>query len=95
MIEFEWDFAKAKVNLDKHGVSFEEAKSVFYDEYARQFFDDEHSESEDRFIMLGLSDHSRILVVCHCEQSQGNIIRLISARKATSNERKYYDGPIP
>lgn len=95
MIEFEWDFAKAKVNLDKHGVLFEEAKSVFYDEYARQFFDDEHSESEDRFIMLGLSDHSRILVVCHCEQSQGNIIRLISARKATSNERKYYDGPIP
>lgn len=95
MIEFECDFAKARANLKKHGVSFEEAKSVFYDEYARQFFDDEHSESEERFIMLGLSDRSRVLVVCHCERSHGNAIRLISARKATSRERKHYEGPMP
>jgi uncharacterized DUF497 family protein len=95
MIEFEWNPTKAKRNLEKHGVSFEEAQSIFYDEYARQFFDDGHAETEDRFIMLGLSDRSRILVVCHCERSQGNIIRLISARKAISKERKYYDGPMP
>lgn len=95
MVEFEWSAEKAKANVEKHGVSFEEAKSVFYDEYARQFFDDEHSESENRFIMLGLSDRSRILIVCHCERSQGHVIRLISARKATSGERKYYDGPTP
>jgi len=95
MIEFEWHAAKARANAKKHGVSFEEAKSVFYDEYARQFFDYEHAESEERFIMLGLSDRSRILVVCHCERSQGNVIRLISARKATSHERKHYEGPMP
>jgi uncharacterized DUF497 family protein len=95
MIEFEWDPAKAGTNLRKHGVSFEEAKSVFYDEYARQFFDNEHSDTEERFIMLGLSDRSRILVVCHCECSDEEVIRLISARKATSRERKHYEGPTP
>lgn len=95
MITFEWDAAKAKANLSKHGVSFEGAASVFYDEYARQFFDDDHSGEEDRFIMLGLSDHSRVLIVCHCERSSGNIIRLVSACKATSKERVYYEGPTP
>ncbi|GAB3681165.1 BrnT family toxin [Salinisphaera aquimarina] len=95
MIEFEWDAKKARANAKKHGVSFSEAQSVFYDEYARQFFDEEHSESEERFIMLGLSDQSRILVVCHCERSQGQAIRLISARKATACERKHYEGPKP
>jgi len=95
MIEFEWDAAKARSNLRKHGVSFEEARSVFYDEYARQFFDNEHSNTEERFIMLGLSDRSRILVVCHCERVDGGVIRLISARKATSGERKHYEGPTP
>lgn len=95
MITFDWDPSKAKANFKKHGVSFKEAESVFYDEYARQFFDDDHSQSEDRFIMLGISDFSRVLVVCHCERSQGNVIRLISARKATSIERQYYEGPMP
>ncbi len=95
MIEFEWDEAKARVNRRKHGVSFEEARSVFYDDYARQFFDEEHSSNEDRFIMLGVSNRSRILVVCHCERAGGNIIRIISARKATAGEQKYYDGPMP
>jgi uncharacterized DUF497 family protein len=95
MIEFEWDAVKARTNLGKHGVSFEEAKSVFHDDYARQFFDDEHSEHEDRFVMLGLSERSRVLVVCHCERLQGAAIRIISARKATTRERKYYEGPLP
>lgn len=95
MIEFQWDPKKARDNLSKHGVSFEEAKSVFFDEYARQFFDEGHSGSEERFIMLGVSNRSRILVVCHCERDIGNTIRLISARKATANERQYYQGPLP
>lgn len=68
---------------------------MFYDDYARQFFDEEHSSNEDRFIMLGVSNRSRILVVCHCERAGGNIIRIISARKATAGEQKYYDGPMP
>ena len=95
MIEFEWDPTKAETNARKHGVTFEEAKSVFLDEYARQFFDSEHSDIEERFIMLGLSDRSRVLVVCHCERAEGNNIRLISARRASANERKNYDGPLP
>ena len=95
MIEFEWDPDKAESNAHKHSVTFEEAKSVFFDEYARQFFDLEHSDFEDRFIMLGLSDRSRVLVVCHCERAEGNNIRLISARRATANERRNYDGPLP
>jgi uncharacterized DUF497 family protein len=93
MIEFEWSQAKARANLRKHGVSFEEAKSVFYDEYARQFFDDDHSDAEERFILLGKSNRSRILIVCHCERQSGDIIRIISARKATATERKFYEGP--
>lgn len=90
MIKFEWDTAKASSNKKKHGVSFEEAQSVFYDEFAVQFFDDENSVSEDRFLMLGFSDNARFLIVCHCERDQGNIIRIISARKATKNEGNYY-----
>ena len=69
MIRFEWSPAKARANLKKHGVSFEEAQSIFYDEYARQFFDDDHSGHEDRFILLGMSNRLRLLVVCHCERS--------------------------
>ncbi|MFU8878495.1 MAG: BrnT family toxin [Wenzhouxiangellaceae bacterium] len=95
MIQFDWDKEKSRRNRQKHGVSFEEARSVFYDEYARQFFDYEHSSNEDRFIMLGVSNRSRILVVCHCERDAGNIIRIISARKATARERKFYEGPMP
>ena len=95
MIKFEWDPVKAASNMRKHGVSFEEAQSVFYDEFAVQFFDEESSESEDGFLMLGLSDEVRFLIVCHCEREQGNTIRLISARKATKNEGKYYQGVMP
>jgi uncharacterized DUF497 family protein len=92
MIKFIWDTKKADSNLTKHKVSFSEAKSVFYDEFAIQFFDSEHSESEDRFIMLGMSNESRILVVCHCERDGGKTVRIISARKATTKERKFYEG---
>ena len=95
MIKFEWDTAKAISNRKKHGVSFEEAQSVFYDEFAVQFFDEENSASEDRFLMLGLSDEARLLIVCHCERDQGNIIRIISARKATKNESTHYQGVRP
>jgi uncharacterized DUF497 family protein len=92
MIEFEWDSKKAASNLKKHGVSFKEARSVFYDELAVQFFDEENSASEDRFVMLGMSNDTRLLMVCHCERADGNIIRIISARKATKNEARFYPG---
>lgn len=95
MIKFEWDTVKAVSNMKKHGVSFKEAQSVFYDEFAVQFFDEENSESEDRFLMLGLSGEANLLIVCHCERDQGNVIRIISARKATKNESKYYQGAMP
>ncbi len=94
MIEFEWSQAKSGSNLKKHGISFEEAQTVFYDEYARQFFDDDHSEHEDRFIMLGTSNRARVLIVCHCERASDAIIRIISARKATRKERNFYEGPL-
>ena len=92
MIAFDWDPAKARANERKHGVSFEEAQSVFYDDFARQFYDPDGSEAEDRFLMLGISNRARVLLVCHCERS-GEVIRIISARKATRNERQYYEGP--
>ena len=92
MVKFEWDQAKAKSNLKKHGVSFEEAKSAFYDDLAVQFYDETPNE-EERFILLGMSNLSRILVVVHCERGDGNeILRIISARKATKNEQYHYRG---
>jgi uncharacterized DUF497 family protein len=90
MIRFEWDAAKNRSNQAKHGVSFEEAKSVFFDDYAVQFYDEPHSVDEDRFVMLGMSNLSRVLVVCHCERVEGDAIRIISARKATKKERGFY-----
>ena len=81
---------KAITNQKKHGVLFEEARSVFYDEFAIQFFDEESSGHEDRFLMLGLSDNANLLIVCHCERDEGEIIRIISARKATKTESKFY-----
>jgi len=94
MIRFEWDQPKAMANLKKHGISFEEAQSVFYDEFAIQFYDDDHSSSEDRFIMLGMSSSARVLVVCHCERESGDLIRIISARKATKRESAFYGGEL-
>ena len=92
VIRFIWDTKKAEANIRKHNISFSEAKSVFYDKCAIQFFDDAHSASEDRFIMLGMSRESRVLLVCHCARDDGETIRIISARKATKSERKFYRG---
>ena len=89
-LRFEWDEPKAAVNAKKHGVSFEEARSVFFDERARLIDDPDHSEDEERFILLGLSSSLRLLVVCHCYRTEGNVIRIISARKATPRESKAY-----
>ena len=90
-ISFTWDENKNLINQKKHGVSFEEAKTVFYDDHALEYYDPDHSREEDRFILLGMSTGARVLVVCHCYRSQGGIIRIISARKATSNERRAYE----
>ena len=90
MIRFDWDPAKAAANLRKHGVSFEEAQSVFYDEFAIQFYDESHSADEDRFLMLGMSSGAHLLLVCHCERDSGDVIRIISARKATKQESSFY-----
>ena len=89
-ISFEWDSRKASANLRKHGVSFEEAKSVFFDERARLIDDPDHSEGEDRFVLLGLSQNLRLLLVCHCYRADGEVIRIISARKATRGEARFY-----
>ncbi len=89
-IHFEWDETKNKINIKKHKVSFEEAKTVFYDVHARIIADPDHSQAEDRFIMLGLSTGLKLLVVCHCYRQPDETIRIISARKATKNETQYY-----
>ena len=92
MIKFEWDLQKAKSNKKKHGVAFEEAQSVFYDDLAIQF-EDQEAMGEQRFIMLGRSNQSRTLVVVHCERGENKeILRIISARKATKSEQKFYSG---
>ena len=95
MTRFEWDAAKARANQKKHGVSFEEAQSVFYDDFAVQFFDDEHSSDEQRFLLLGMSTGARLLLVCHCERASGDVIRIISARKATQRESAFYGSDKP
>jgi len=90
-IKFGWDARKAKQNIKKHSVSFEEASTVFFDERAIEFFDPDHSEQEDRFLMLGLSCRLRVLVVSYCFRKKGLEIRIISARRATSKEQKVYN----
>jgi uncharacterized DUF497 family protein len=89
-LKFEWDERKNHENQRKHGVSFEEARSVFYDQQAVEFYDDEHEEMEDRFLLLGVSGRLRILMICHCLRQNGDVIRIISARKATRNEEREY-----
>ena len=88
-IEFQWDKEKAGQNLKKHGVLFEEATTAFYDSLSITIIDKEHSLEENRFILLGLSNQGRLLVISHTDR--GDKIRLISARLATSKERKYYE----
>ena len=91
-MKFSWDERKNKQNQKKHGVSFEEAKTVFFDENAVEYFDPDHSQEEDRLILLGLSSYLRILVVCHCFREKASTIRIISARKATKKEQEAYTG---
>ena len=89
---FEWDEEKNRANRRKHGVSFEEARTVFLDENARLIADPEHSDVEDRFVLLGLSIRLRLLVVPHCYRESSGAVRIISARRAGSSERRDYAG---
>ncbi len=89
-IHFEWDARKAALNLRKHGVSFNEAKEIFFDNAARLLADPDHSADEDRFVMLGMSRRARLLVVCHCYRKSDDVIRIISARRANQVERGQY-----
>ena len=91
-MKFDWNQAKANANSKKHGVTFEEARTVFFDEFAVQFFDEDHSSEEERFLLLGLTSDAKLLLVCHCEREQGNVVRIISARKATKREGAHYRG---
>jgi uncharacterized DUF497 family protein len=87
---FERDQTKADINHSKHGVTFEEAVSVFYDDEAIEFYDEDHSGWEDRFLLLGMSANLRLLLVCHCHRAGASVIRIISARKATKRESQHY-----
>jgi len=89
-LEFEWDKRKDTANVKKHGVSFEEARTVFYDESAIQFYDPDHSDQEDHFVLLGLSLKPQVLVVCHCFRESETVVRIISARKADKGEEQAY-----
>ncbi|GHV45048.1 hypothetical protein AGMMS49546_30040 [Spirochaetia bacterium] len=91
-MEIVWDPNKEKINISKYKVSFEEAKTVFYDPNAKIIHDPDHSIKEDRFIILGLSKQLNLLVVCHCYKENEDIIRIITARKATNQEKKQYGG---
>jgi uncharacterized protein len=89
-LAFDWDDQKARNNERKHGISFEEAQTVFYDENARLRYDSDHSLDEERYILLGISSSLRLLVVCHVYREENGIIRIVSARRATKQEIKQY-----
>ena len=91
-IRFEWDENKNTINKRKHRISFEEAQTVFYDAEALVIPDPEHSQDEERFIILGMSRQAKLLLVCHCYRASETVIRIISARKATRNEAGQYQG---
>ena len=91
-MKFEWNPSKAASNAKKHKVTFEVAKTVFYDDFAVQFFDEDHSFDEERFLLLGMSSDARLLLVCHCEREEGDVVRILSARKATESEAQNYRG---
>jgi uncharacterized protein len=88
--KFEWDARKNATNRRKHGISFEEARTAFLDDNARVIPDPEHSEDEERFVLLGLSTSVRVLIVCHCYRQRGDVVRIISARKADQDEINQY-----
>ena len=90
MLQFEWDEHKNQINRKKHGIDFDEASSVFWDDQAILFDDPEHSDKEERFILLGMSDYARICIVCHCYRESESVIRIFSARKATKKEEERY-----
>lgn len=90
MLKFEWDESKNQANIQKHGISFEEASSVFYDDQALIIDDEVHSVVEERFVLIGFSFKYNLLVVCHCYRENDSVIRIISARKATKTESKEY-----
>jgi uncharacterized DUF497 family protein len=90
LLRFEWDEAKNRANGRKHGISFEEARTAFLDENARVVPDPDHSDDEERFVLLGLSISLRVLLVCHCYRKENEVIRIISARKADRDEIKQY-----
>lgn len=93
MIKFEWDKTKNILNIKKHGIDFNEAAAVFLDDEALLIEDEKHSGEEDRFLLLGSSQKANLLIVCHCYRANDEVIRIISARKATKNETKqYFDG---
>lgn len=89
-LRFEWDERKNSANRRKHGVSFEEAQSAFADEQGLLIDDPDHSAGEDRFVLLGMSSALRVLVVCHCYRADGDVIRIISARRADRQEQRDY-----
>ena len=91
-MRFEWDESKNIINIQKHNVSFEEAMTVFKDVKAILLYDESHSETEDRFNIIGMSQLSKLLIVCHCYRESDTIIRIISARKSTKAEAEYYEG---
>ena len=91
-ITFEWDGKKAQTNAQKHGISFEEAETAFYDSNARISYDPDHSQDEDRYILLGMSESFKLIVVCHVYRQNDESIRIISARRATKTEQKEYKG---
>jgi len=89
-LRFSWDDKKNKTNQKKHGIPFEEAQTIFFDEDAIEYYDPNHSEDEDRFLMLGLSYRIRVLVVSYCLRNEDTEIRIISTRKATKKEQEFY-----
>ena len=90
-LKFEWDESKNIINIEKHNVSFEEAMTVFKDTKAVLLYDENHSETEDRFNIIGMSQMSKLLIVCHCYRESDTIIRIISARKPTKAESDFYE----
>lgn len=94
MLRFDWDEQKNKRNRTKHGIWFEEARSIFSDPHGRFFYDPEHSDDEDRFILIGMGSAARILVVVHCYRESDFVVRTISARKATRKEVRFYEEGI-
>ena len=90
MYYFDWDENKNRINLEKHGITFEEASTVFFDERAILFDDPEHSIDEDRFLLLGMSETAKVCIVCHCYRESDTVIRIISARQATRKEEERY-----